>query len=496
MFFMICRMLGLLLLGLSTSCLGYTGWHDEEGGATREFYNSKYRLQWGHPLGDWLDAGGVLNGDKPYISLPLTTSHAGSYVELDVTNMLRSTSGDGENVDFFFKSKGDFKFSSRESEQFSPSIELYIADHLRQFFSIRDTQLDISTNKNLGNSGSVKVGRRSNGLVGFSIPEVLVNAPELKKIILRLHIAKIYGRGATLHVYRVAAGTGVSARVDSASTHTAIAEAYPGDLGIGSDNRVLFFDDFDGPKKIELWGKRSQRIEAQARFDESAVDSEDSHLTSGKALEVTIKKGNNRGMNRRYKFKDNGFDEPEEAYFRYYLRLSNDWNSDLSGGKLPGFAGTYGRSGWGGRKTSASGGWSARGFFFLTSEDESGIPLTPLGNYVYHLDQVNRYGSDWIWSQNGGALLKNNRWYSIEQHVKLNSPGKSDGILRGWLDGRLVFEKIDLRFRGDTALKIEEIWFNVYHGGGDSAPRDLVLYLDNVVIARDYIGPIHSNGPQ
>ena len=37
--------------------------------------------------------------------------------------------------------------------------------------------------------------------------------------------------------------------------------------------------------------------------------------------------------------------------------------------------------------------------------------------------------------------------------------------------------------------KIEEIWINSYHGGTDVSPYDQHMYIDNVVIARSYIGP-------
>ena len=40
-----------------------------------------------------------------------------------------------------------------------------------------------------------------------------------------------------------------------------------------------------------------------------------------------------------------------------------------------------------------------------------------------------------------GAKLETNRWYSIEQYLKLNTPGKHDGVLRAWAGGRLVLEK-------------------------------------------------------
>lgn len=487
-----CR-LGLVVWLLSWSGFVASEWHDEGGGATKQYYNSKYRLEWRHPLGDWLDADGVLNGNKPHLSETLKSSLSGRYIELDVTKMLQATprgsSSAMRDVDFFFRSAGDFKFSSREASQFSPSIEFYVGDQLRQFFSLRDTQLDTSTNKNLGAGTSVKVGRRSNGLLGFSIPESLITAPELKKIVLRLHIGKVYGSGATLNVFQVSTGQGSTGSIQTASNSRVdvlgIAAKYPADKGLESDAQVYFFDDFDEHHNPRVWGDRGRR-----------VDVPNTGLSvSEQALEVTVREGKNKGLNRRYKFRANGLDEPEEAYFRYYLRLSQSWNSDISGGKFPGFAGTYGKAGWGGRKATGDGGWSARGFFFSTAENQRGQLRTPLGNYVYHLDQTNRYGNDWVWSENGAALLENDRWYSVEQQVKLNTPGQSDGVLRGWLDGKLVFEKTDLRFRGSPTLKIEEVWFNVYHGGGDAAPRDLVLYIDNVVIANKYIGPIAVSSP-
>ena len=39
-------------------------------------------------------------------------------------------------------------------------------------------------------------------------------------------------------------------------------------------------------------------------------------------------------------------------------------------------------------------------------------------------------------------------------------------------------------------LKIEQIWMNVYDGGTTPSPRDQHLYVDNVVVAKKYIGPM------
>ena len=74
----------------------------------------------------------------------------------------------------------------------------------------------------------------------------------------------------------------------------------------------------------------------------------------------------------------------------------------------------------------------------------------------------------------------------------MNTPGEHDGIIRAWVDGRPAFEKTDIMFRTVDTLKIEDIWMNVYHGGTAVSPYDQHLYIDNVVVARQYIGPMNA----
>jgi hypothetical protein len=38
------------------------------------------------------------------------------------------------------------------------------------------------------------------------------------------------------------------------------------------------------------------------------------------------------------------------------------------------------------------------------------------------------------------------------------------------------------------------VWMNVYYGGKPPSPKDQHLFIDNVVIAREYIGPM-VDGP-
>ena len=72
--------------------------------------------------------------------------------------------------------------------------------------------------------------------------------------------------------------------------------------------------------------------------------------------------------------------------------------------------------------------------------------------------------------------------------MNLNSPGKNDGVMRGWIDGQLAFERTDVRMRDVDSLKIEMLWVNIYLGGSWNAQSDHHLYIDNVVVSREPIG--------
>ena len=123
---------------------------------------------------------------------------------------------------------------------------------------------------------------------------------------------------------------------------------------------------------------------------------------------------------------------------------------------------------------------------FLTRKDGK----TPIGFYRYHADMKGKYGSHWRWEIEDRGLRENNQWYGIEQYAKMNTPGKNDGTLRAWVDGKPAFAKVDIRMRDTDKLKIELIWFNLYHGGSKAAEKDHHIYLDDVVISRKPIGMV------
>ena len=70
----------------------------------------------------------------------------------------------------------------------------------------------------------------------------------------------------------------------------------------------------------------------------------------------------------------------------------------------------------------------------------------------------------------------------------MNTPGNKDGQIKAWVNGHLVFEKNDIRFTDDPRFVVENVWLNVYYGGKTPAPKDVTLFIDDLVVATEYIG--------
>ena len=58
--------------------------------------------------------------------------------------------------------------------------------------------------------------------------------------------------------------------------------------------------------------------------------------------------------------------------------------------------------------------------------------------------------------------LQPGRWVEIEQEVVLNTPGKADGLLRVWVDGKLGLERKRLNFRSKSSDGFKGILANIH----------------------------------
>lgn len=242
----------------------------------------------------------------------------------------------------------------------------------------------------------------------------------------------------------------------------------------GSEPTLGFEEAFEA---LHLWDGRRPSARNRVGLTDSGY--------RGSGLRVTIPKGSHFGADFKLDLSSIVGEEPEQLFFRYFLRLDPDWAPRISG-KLPGFSGVYGQSGKGGfQSTPSAPGWSARMEFFGTKD---GDPRARLGYYVYHLGQEGRYGDGMRWNEAG--MLVPGDWYCVEGEVTLNRPGLQDGALRAWVDGTPVFNAAGIEFRRpeEPDIKIESFWFNVYYGGKPKAERDFGMVVDEVMVDSARVG--------
>jgi hypothetical protein len=496
--FFLCGLWVLMQIGMATSVLGAAndwaeGTLDDADGASRDHYNNAAKLAWNNYLGDWRDAANVKQGASAYATTTILDTNVPRFIPWNVTTLVREwVSGKHQNQGFFLHATsgaGPMNFRSKEYSNKSqhPQLVVQVNGATRTFYPVADTFLSDSTYRSLGDSEELNLYiDKSNVLLRFDVSSLPKNS-NITSATLRLFSHKQYGSSSmVVGVYRCAQGEDVT----PVAPLTGIAQGYSQDKGISNHPDVIFATSFEAADWKQEWSLTNGTIDV--------VADDITHQFApfqGRALRAKIPKGSNSSMSVTYDFQEKTGSEPEEIYFRYYLRFANDWNQTVFSGKLPGISGTYGKAGWGGRKPDGTDGWSARGTYFLSINTVNPLGgTTPIGTYCYYADQPGTYGDSWVWSKKYKGYLQKNKWYSIEQYVKMNTPGVHNGVLRAWVDGVLAFEKTDILFRRVDSLKIERIWMDVYHGGKAVSPYDQHLYFDNVVVARKYIGPMKAIG--
>ncbi len=87
-----------------------------------------------------------------------------------------------------------------------------------------------------------------------------------------------------------------------------------------------------------------------------------------------------------------------------------------------------------------------------------------------------------------GSSIPQNRWACIETHIKMSSPGVSNGIIEAWIDSNQIIARYDLPMRDATTsgqnsptAKFNYNRLFVQYGEGD-------LYFDKLAVGNQRIG--------
>ncbi|PTN11627.1 polysaccharide lyase [Nitrosomonas aestuarii] len=494
----------LILLFLTLNAQSEVYWSqgskENRDGANFIFSDASAKLLWRRQLGDWIDRNGELYGNAAFSITHVQDLDTARKVSLDLTSLVKYWIKNPDSYHGVYlkeeSGKGTIVFESSEVKSLEPPhLTIQTSQNETKTYKVtRDTALSTTSHRSLGHDEQLLVGSNTPALIAIDDKFLALDNTEITHARLNLTTTTKQFGDTQIGVFAIAPLQAPG------EIERGIAWDYPADQNLAEHPDVIIAEQFNAQRGLF---NSSANTDWQSHLDDTsgynnyrivdtAYDSDRFKPLDGSALQIEFNQKTNYGFTGHYRFKNLIGHEPEQMYFRYYLRFGDNWRP-TDGGKLPGFAGTYNTAGWGGRAVDGYNGWSARGLFFLEASSNSTFEgAIPLGNYVYHPDSNTNYGENVSWNS-AINLLQKNRWYAIEQYLKLNDPDKSNGQLTVWIDGKKVLDKTDFRFRKTDQLKIENLWLNFYHGGIDKPRSTFYLYIDNLVIATRYIGPMKMN---
>lgn len=261
----------------------------------------------------------------------------------------------------------------------------------------------------------------------------------------------------------------------------------------------------DFNNKVKPWTASTYRGISAPGADASLIGdvAQETRIVNGE-LRAEYKKDDAGGYAGGFLF-DPYFDGVEEAYLEYKVKFDDNffW---ATGGKLPGLGGstqginseTTGRGAIpsGGRYDENGTGFSAR-LMWRRNRDQTNDPYFILYSYFAEKpDGTVRKDGD-----AGDAIriftgLEDNKWYTIKQYIKLNTPGQDDGTVIMWIDGVEVYKNKthNIRQAGKDDLKINALIMNTYRGGSRTdtvwhSPRDEFAFFDDFKVWTNCTNP-------
>jgi hypothetical protein len=201
----------------------------------------------------------------------------------------------------------------------------------------------------------------------------------------------------------------------------------------------------------------------------------------------------------------------EEATLTYRVKYGPNKDGKpfyfTSYGKMPRFKGIRTGSSWstglkhpdpdgpGGQPTryfTAAANWAPNGDANYTSKDRAEMEM-----YMYYSDQLSTVHGNGFPTKEWPQLVAG-QWHRVKLYVKMNTlsattGGNRDGVFKIWLDGVLVAQKTDIRWRDDTQLAINGFQLKTHFGGGNTAQFQSVKgeysFFDDIkVVAGGSIG--------
>jgi hypothetical protein len=266
-----------------------------------------------------------------------------------------------------------------------------------------------------------------------------------------------------------------------------LAQEFPGDKGIDSHSAVIFADNFESGGLGQRWD--SDRDDGSKVLSLISPEPADERLGS-KILRVTATLGENTGGGL-----TKWFESADCLFFLFMVRFDPDCDYVHHFCTLRANKGLRGQDRW-----SGFGGAGLK----PEGDERFSTALEPWGNWgqwpapgqwnfysYWHQMEASRDGKFW-----GNAFrpatqpnIRKGEWITAEFMLKHNTPGKADGEQAYWIDGELRGHWNGIHWRTSAGLEANAFTLESYVTDRWTKNRENIVEFDNVVIAREYIGP-------
>jgi hypothetical protein len=251
---------------------------------------------------------------------------------------------------------------------------------------------------------------------------------------------------------------------------------------------VIWYDNFDTDRL-------AQYLEPKPGSPEARRSTQEALGGTGASMECYYAAGSRGVGNRKLVFGDCPFGRPLRAKERFtnicwrlYVKHQKGWvGAPAKMSRATGFV----SSKW--NQAFISHVWSAG--LFLTLDPASGVRDGQVGTTQYNDFAHLR----WLGNKPVGrfpihATEESGRWVCVESQLRLNTPGKHDGVAVLWVDGRLDSARTNLDFIGTytgTGSTVNAVFLEAYWNEG--SPVDQYRWYDDFVVSTAPIGPLTSD---
>jgi len=269
-----------------------------------------------------------------------------------------------------------------------------------------------------------------------------------------------------------------------------LARAYPGDRGIGSHPAVIFADDFEVGEFKAKWD--TVRNEANKVLSLVAAPANDGRFGNRTlCVEATLGENTGGGVTKWFKsapalfIRFYTYFTPQCDYIHHFCTLRA--NRSLQGkDRWSGFGGAGLRPAGDERFSTALEPWGNWGRW----------PAPGRWNFYSYWHTMDRSRDGKFW---GNAFrpakqsgIQKGEWICAEFMLKHNTPGKDNGEQAFWTDGQLRGHWTGINWRTSPTLYANAFTLESYVTDRWTQQVKNVVYFDNVVIAREYIGPTQA----